>query len=779
MTSYGFDNLRKDFLPEGTLKFLEQFGLRLLGLTLVVSGLFLATALASHRSEDSSWNTVTDAVSSNLCGQSGAVISDLLLQSVGFASVLPVLCLVIWGSYLIRAQVIPRLWLKLLVTPFATLLLAVGLAKLPRTFFWPLAIQPGGFAGKLLLSRADLFSAVKSNYELSLITAALSTSVSAVLFLFIFGLVQLPPKWWKHLAWLRLSFLERIKSMRHRKRKKKSELTGTVCFNCDSKNRSDLIKGDDFPKENVNRILQDSSVAKETKITSFGRESSLVNNVCSASPHTPEPDIGSGFYPAVWNRASKSIQLPPVQLLDLPKITMQTTLLSEERLTQNAHALEKSLRDFSVQGRIVRVRPGPIVTLYELEPAPGTKTSRIIGLSDDIARSMGVVSVRIAVVAGHNVIGIELPNARRELVYLRELLTDEGCNRDSGGLVLSLGKDISGLPVHVDLARMPHLLVAGTTGSGKSVALNAMILSLLYRLQPTDCRLIMIDPKMLELSAYNGIPHLLSPVLVNPSEAIRALKWAVYEMENRYRAMSQLGVRNIASYNKRVEAARLAGQLIKRTVQTGFNANTGKPIYEDQTLAFNALPYIVVIIDEISDLMLTAGNDVELAIQRLAQMARAAGVHLIVATQRPTVDVITGTIKANFPTRISFQVSSKIDSRTILGEPGAEQLLGYGDMLYMASAGRVTRVHGPFVTDDEVDRVANYLKSQGDPNYIAAITQEEEIISASREEIPYLCNKTHDSYTRTLATAKLPQDIKKPYGNNRRTGQNLATKFPV
>jgi S-DNA-T family DNA segregation ATPase FtsK/SpoIIIE len=384
------------------------------------------------------------------------------------------------------------------------------------------------------------------------------------------------------------------------------------------------------------------------------------------------------------------------------------------------------LSDFGVRGSIVKVHPGPVVTLYELEPAPGTKSSRVIGLADDIARSMSAVSVRVAVVPGRNVIGIEMPNARRETVYLRELLAADAYEHAGAKLALVLGKDIGGQPIIADLARFPHLLVAGTTGSGKSVAINTMILSLLYRLPPDKCRFIMIDPKMLELSVYEGIPHLLTPVVTEPKKAVVALKWTVREMETRYRAMSKLGVRNIEGYNARLREAKKNGEILTRRVQTGFDPDTGKPIFEEQPIDLSELPYIVVIVDEMADLMLVAGKDIEAAIQRLAQMARAAGIHLIMATQRPSVDVITGTIKANFPTRISFQVTSKIDSRTILGEQGAEQLLGQGDMLYMAGGGRITRVHGPFVRDDEVEQVVSFLKTQGEPNYIDAVTEDDE-----------------------------------------------------
>ena len=401
-----------------------------------------------------------------------------------------------------------------------------------------------------------------------------------------------------------------------------------------------------------------------------------------------------------------------------------THRLTDEALEENARMLEAVLTDFGVKGRITAVRPGPVVTLYEFEPAAGVKSSRVVSLSDDVARSMSSVAARIAVISGRNVIGIELPNQMRETVYLREMFASSDYEKARAPLTLALGKTIGGEPVMADLAKMPHLLVAGTTGSGKSVGLNTMILSLLYRMGPEQCRMIMIDPKMLELSVYDGIPHLLAPVVTDPRKAIVALKWAVREMEERYRKMSKMGVRGVEAFNDRVRKAKEKGESLKRTVQTGFDRETGKPIYEDEALEFEVLPYIVVVVDEVADLMMVSGKEIEGAVQRLAQMARAAGIHLIAATQRPSVDVITGTIKANFPTRISFQVTSKIDSRTILGEQGAEQLLGQGDMLYMAAGGRIRRVHGPFVSDHEVEDVVRFLKSQGQPEYLDAVTEE-------------------------------------------------------
>ncbi|MEM9788024.1 MAG: DNA translocase FtsK 4TM domain-containing protein [Pseudomonadota bacterium] len=413
---------------------------------------------------------------------------------------------------------------------------------------------------------------------------------------------------------------------------------------------------------------------------------------------------------------------PPLGLLTNP-IEIQRHHLSDEALEENARMLESVLDDYGVKGEIVSVRPGPVVTMYELEPAPGLKASRVIGLADDIARSMSALSARVSTVPGRSVIGIELPNENREKVVLREILSHRDFGDGNQKLPLALGKDIGGEPIVANLAKMPHLLIAGTTGSGKSVAINTMILSLLYKLTPDECRMIMIDPKMLELSVYDGIPHLLSPVVTDPKKAVVALKWVVGEMEERYRKMSKMGVRNIDGFNGRVKDALAKGEMFSRTVQTGFDDETGDPIFETEEFAPEAMPYIVVIVDEMADLMMVAGKEIEACIQRLAQMARASGIHLIMATQRPSVDVITGTIKANFPTRISFQVTSKIDSRTILGEMGAEQLLGMGDMLYMAGGSKITRVHGPFVSDEEVEEIVNHLKSFGPPEYMSGVVE--------------------------------------------------------
>jgi S-DNA-T family DNA segregation ATPase FtsK/SpoIIIE len=481
-----------------------------------------------------------------------------------------------------------------------------------------------------------------------------------------------------------------------------------------------------------------------------------------AAEDTPAPPVEPAAPAATAPAVSSGARVPPLDLLQAPPPRPPQTL-DEGLLARNARNLETVLRNFRIRGEIMEVRPGPVVTLYELEPAPGTKSSTVINLTDDIARSMSAMTCRIAIVPGRSVIGVELPNPVREMVYLREMLDSDAFQNTSARLAVVLGKDIGGEPVIADLARMPHLLIAGTTGSGKSVGINTMILSLLYRLTADRCRFIMVDPKMLELSVYDGIPHLLTPVVTDPKKAVVALRWAVREMEQRYEAMARLAVRNIEGYNHRIKELQASGEKITRRVSTGYDRTTRQPLFEDQAVEPALLPYIVIVVDEMADLMLVAGKDIEAVIQRLAQMARAAGIHLIMATQRPSVDVITGTIKANFPTRISFQVTSKIDSRTILGEAGAEQLLGQGDMLYMAGGGRITRVHGPFVSDSEVEDVVQFVRSQGTPNYIHAITEDEEEEdgpeAAGAEDGPVPGSSGDDLYDQAIALVAREQKV--------------------
>lgn len=470
---------------------------------------------------------------------------------------------------------------------------------------------------------------------------------------------------------------------------------------------------------------------------------------------------------------SSYFNLPSVNLLSKGQELVEKRKLNEAEGSQTLALLEKVLNDFGIQGQIINICYGPVVTLYKFEPQAGTKSSRVIGLADDIARSMSALSARISIIRGQNAMGIELPNKEREIVILRDLLESPEYQNSKLNLPIALGKEISGKPVIADLTKMPHLLVAGTTGSGKSVAINTMILSLVYRLSPNECKMIMIDPKMLELSIYDSIPHLIAPVVTEPKKAIIALKWVVKEMENRYRMMSYLNVRNMINYNQKITEAMGNGTELERVVQIGFNSTTGKPIFDKVVVNMETFPYIVVIVDEMADLMLVAGKEIECSIQRLAQMARAAGIHIIMATQRPSVDVITGVIKANFPTRISFSVTSKIDSRTILGEQGAEQLLGMGDMLYMASGGKIIRVHGPFVSDEEVQSVVEYLKAQGEPNYMEEITKEDENPPSDADQ-----DEEDDLYNQAVSIIQRDQKVSTSYIQRQlRIGYNRAANI--
>jgi S-DNA-T family DNA segregation ATPase FtsK/SpoIIIE len=693
-----------DILPAGTGTFFKHRLLEVLGLALCAAAAALLALLVTFQPTDPSLNTATEGSVYNLLGTFGARGADLLLQILGAASGVPVIVLAVWGWHLISFKDIGKLNLRILALLVATVLMAASLAVLPRFVAWPLESSLGGIAGSLIL---DQLQYLTQTIGLSAPRTGLLFAIVPLALLALFVALGLSFSEWRSLA----GGLARLTgNLGH------SGLSVAIWLRqLGSRRRADDALIDPGPSAVPPRARREPSLKKKAAV--------VPNPKAVTKPSTRaarERQRSLDFGP------SAEYTKPPLNILDeLPPQQIHKEL-SAAALEQNARMLESVLRDFGVMGEIVKVHPGPVVTLYELEPAPGTKTSRVISLADDIARSMSAVSVRVAVVPGRNVIGLELPNSVRKMVSLRELVASQDYERNSGALTLALGKDIGGAPVMVDLARMPHLLIAGTTGSGKSVAMNTMILSLLYQLPPEECRFIMIDPKMLELSVYDGIPHLLCPVVTEPSKAIVALKWTVREMEERYRAISQLGVRNIAGYNARLTEAQRKGETLTRRVQTGFDPESGKPIFEDQALSMEPLPLIVVVVDEMADLMLVAGKDIEAAVQRLAQMARAAGIHMIMATQRPSVDVITGTIKANFPTRISFQVTSKIDSRTILGEQGAEQLLGQGDMLYMAGGGRITRVHGPFVSDEEVEQVVSFVKAQGSPDYLDAITEEDE-----------------------------------------------------
>src|SRR5579859_632098 len=708
------------FLPQGTTALFRRLAWQGGGLVVFTIGLALAALLGSFDPQDPSWNTaaVPGRGAHNMLGVFGAYVSDVLLQLCGLTAWLPVLALFAWGGkMLVVGEPLQRFGLRVVLLLTGLLLLAVGLAALPAHL--PFVMSGfsegvGGSAGKLLLEGLRESLRLVGLTPLAWAVAAACAALGAVGTLSAFGLSF--EEWKRFFGAVSAGprALARLRRGRDAAPWEDEEDYDEVPL----RREPSLHADDDIPPPAPR--LRKKQIAEPEERAAPRVEPLVAPRISRAQPGKREEDSRQGRL-----ELDASFEIPPLRLLTPPPDN-RGPAVDGDALKQNAKLLVSVLDDFGVNGQITTVRPGPVVTLYELEPAPGTKTSRVIGLSDDIARSMSALSVRIATVPGRSVIGIELPNHRRETVYLRELLADSAFDKSGMALTLVLGKDIGGQPVMVDLARMPHLLIAGTTGSGKSVAINTMILSLLYRLRPDQCRLIMIDPKMLELSVYDGIPHLLAPVVTEPGKAVVALKWAVREMEDRYRAMSQLGVRNISGYNQRLAEARAKGEVLSRTVQTGFDPDTGKPIYEEQPLALEPLPFIVVVVDEMADLMLVAGKDIEAAVQRLAQMARAAGIHLIMATQRPSVDVITGTIKANFPSRISFQVSSKIDSRTILGEQGAEQLLGQGDMLYMAAGGRITRVHGPFVSDQEVETVVEHLRSQGEPAYVEAVTEDDE-----------------------------------------------------
>jgi len=721
---------RLAFLPEPVRLFAKRRMFELAGALFIGAAAGLAIALASYNSLDVSLNNATSQAPANLLGPAGATIADIALQSFGIVAVLPILALLAWGTRLIRHRPVPRFGWRVLGMLVAICTLAFALHGVPAFDGWPIRAGLGGTFGDLTFPGLAAWLSGFAIPELAVAGAA--GLLAAILTFLALGLTRSE---WRSMG------LGTARGLRFGARGASLGAGWSARHGAGAARRA---------AGGARQFITERGAARQEPSLVPGRASSGApvpprpstpendddDNATQAAtprvaPRAPKPKAGKRAEAAKQRKLdlpnpTGTYEFPPLDLLEeADEAARAVGRAKDDSLEANARMLESVLQDFGVHGEIVQVRPGPVVTLYELEPAPGTKTSRVIGLAGDIARSMSAVSVRIAVVPGQNVIGIELPNVSREMVYLRELLASRAFEKNSAGLSLALGKDIGGEPVMVDLARMPHLLIAGTTGSGKSVGVNSMIASLLYRLRPEECRFIMIDPKMLELSVYDGIPHLMAPVVTDPKKAVVALKWVVREMENRYRSMSKLGVRNVAGYNQRVEEARKKGEILSRKVQTGFDEETGKPVFEEEPLDMSPLPFIVVVVDEMADLMLVAGKDVEAAIQRLAQMARAAGIHLILATQRPSVDVITGTIKANLPTRISFQVTTKIDSRTILGEQGAEQLLGQGDMLYMAGGGRITRVHGPFLADTEVEDLVAFLKAQGEPEYIDAVTEDE------------------------------------------------------
>ena len=740
-------------LPENLSRGLKARFSEFAGIALFAAATGLGLALVSYAPGDPSLNVETDVPVRNLLGLPGALVADLSIQWLGITAGLLPLLLGAWGWRLFSHRGLRLWWLNLLL---AAITLALGAGAVNGFVVpdgWPLRSGLGGMAGALVGPGVE---ALCGQAGIDLGGTGLSFVLLVLTLMTLVSAMGLSLGEWRAMArgvgvgtragsggarWV-VGRASRLWARR-------PSVPDLRLRRSDEPRHAGRVAPAPMP--------EDMPPAAETAKTRRGRRAERQEPAFTPAPEVPvarhvaEPPPPADGRKLVESPAKVAkpgrravqesqaaldlgvvegeYQLPPLSLLK-PAPKRDDDAVDEEALEANARLLESVLDDFGVRGNIVKVRPGPVVTLYELEPAPGTKSARVIGLADDIARSMSAVSARVSVVPGRNAIGIELPNARRDTVWLSEILSSQEYEKTASALTIALGKDIGGAPIVADLARMPHLLVAGTTGSGKSVAVNTMILSLLYRLPPDQCKLIMVDPKMLELSVYEGIPHLLAPVVTEPGKAVVALKWAVREMEDRYRKMSRLGVRNIAGYNARIAEAKQKGEELKRTVQTGFDPATGKPIFEEQDIPLEPLPFVVIIVDEFADLMMVAGKDIEGAIQRLAQMARAAGMHLILATQRPSVDVITGTIKANFPTRISFQVTSKIDSRTILGEQGAEQLLGMGDMLYMAGGGRITRVHGPFCSDQEVEDVIAFLKEQGAPEYVEAVTEEPEGMEA-------------------------------------------------
>jgi len=772
----------------------ELVGAVLLG----VSGT-AAVALATWSVQDPSLSHATNAPVRNMLGLTGAASADLMMQLLGIATIAFLFPVAAWGWRLVTHRPLDRERTRLVLWILGAFAAAGFASCLPPSKAWPLPTGLGGVVGDALLrAPAWLFGAPLSGAPR--FTVAIVIGIAAF-----FALALAAGFGWRR------NVDDEADEAPAKPARKAAKETKTEQHHDDeevpAEKRSFVSLGWLYhlgysvkahlallPSMLIGLLLR-----RRARVVPLRRDPSAVTLI---DPHVeaysnPAQDQAEEIEEDEVEEAPKKrakpapkpvvkrkggYELPSLALLTAPKATDRLTL-STDAIEENARALESVLGDFGVRGEIINAHPGPVVTLYELEPAPGIKSSRVIGLADDIARSMSKVSARVAVVPGRNAIGIELPNPKREKVLLRELLSADHYTDSQARLPLCLGKTIGGDPVIVDLARMPHLLIAGTTGSGKSVAINTMILSLMYRLRPDDCRVIMIDPKMLELSVYDGIPHLLTPVVTDPKKAVVALKWAVREMEERYRKMSKLGVRNIDGYNARVVEAKSKGEALHRTVHTGYDKESGEAIYEKEDLELEPIPYIVVIVDEMADLMMVAGKDIEGAIQRLAQMARAAGIHVILATQRPSVDVITGTIKANFPTRISFQVTSKIDSRTILGEQGAEQLLGQGDMLYMAGGGRISRVHGPFCSDEEVEKIVRHLKSQGTPQYLEAVTVSEEPLEGEEGADGAVFDnsemgKTNDLYSQAVAIVMRDRKASTSYIQRRlQIGYNRAASL--
>jgi S-DNA-T family DNA segregation ATPase FtsK/SpoIIIE len=681
-----------NIVASGFTLFIKKRAIEVIGLGIIALSALVALTLVTYNPTDPSFNSATNIPPTNKLGIAGAFVADALIQWGGIASYLIIPTFLIWGLHILIRHEIHFFKTRAVAFILGSCFLSASLAPYSLPMDTWFGTTPEGVIGKVLFQNGLSLSTLFNAPQIINVLIFLILGLGLILFSW-----NVPLKVWKVVANLMKTTvywpIQAFAKLLQNRKKPESLLAPEI-----TSSKSDVITEESLEKTPASLPIKQSIGKKVTNHT------------------ITKSDFGQ----QVGNYTFPSTRLLQEGTPFNEKITAQSQTLKE-----SGEMLKATLDDFGIKGEITSIKPGPVVTLYEFKPAPGTKSSRVISLSDDIARSMSAVSARISVIPGNNAIGIELPNAKRQTVYMRPMLENKSYVQTGSKLPLALGRDIGGTPVIADITKMPHLLVAGTTGSGKSVSVNTMILSLIYHLTPDECKFIMIDPKMLELSVYDGIPHLLTPVVTDPHKAVMALKWAVREMESRYQSMSRIGVRNIDGYNNKIVEAKEKGQKITRSIQTGFDTETGQPVYEEQELPLERMPYIVVIVDEMADLMLVAGKDIEGAVQRLAQMARAAGIHLIMATQRPSVDVITGTIKANFPTRISFSVTSKIDSRTILGEQGAEQLLGQGDMLYMAPGGRITRVHGPFVADDEVERLVHFLKSQGEPKYETSVISEE------------------------------------------------------
>ena len=750
----------KTLIPEKSANFLKEKFKQFLGLFLFGLSLSLIIILLSYDPTDPSFRSATSTSAKNIFGSIGSYIADPLHLAVGFSAYVLPLLFFVWGWRFFFKKATQNIVNRTIFTPITIAISSMFCAAHPAPESWNFAYGLGGVFGDNALSLILELKIIEINIWLKVTTIGLAVSTVTLLSHTLgMTLIEFNKIIRSFIYGLWSSFYSMTSLLINRNKNKPDFLLANK-----PKGSSDSYnnQSSELVEERIKSKINEAIITRKNHVTENTTEVGLIPNdeafqvpslggvtrtsnfseLNLSSEITKKRDSIFGrvhkgdFKKPIKSKIALQEEQPTLQfelseekyttpalsLLESPAAVIRLNL-SDDALNENARMLENVLDDYGVKGEIVSVRPGPVVTLYELEPAAGLKASRVIGLSDDIARSMSALSARVSTIPGRSVIGIELPNTDREKVLLREILSSRAYGDSKYQLPLALGKDIGGETIVTNLAKMPHLLIAGTTGSGKSVGINTMILSLLYSLSPDQCRLIMIDPKMLELSVYDGIPHLLSPVVTDPKKAVVALKWAVAEMEDRYRKMSKMGVRNIDGFNARVEDALTKGENFNRTVQTGFDEETGDPTFETEHFTPEKIPYIVVIVDEMADLMMVAGKEIEACIQRLAQMARAAGIHLIMATQRPSVDVITGTIKANFPSRISFQVTSKIDSRTILGEMGAEQLLGMGDMLYMASNGRVARIHGPFVSDEEVEEIVNFLKSQGSPVYVSGVVE--------------------------------------------------------